>query len=181
MVARNASTTSLLRLWGVTAAMNLAGGWLIMALVIGGVPGVRPTARAVGAHYPAMGIGWEAFAAGVLGGAVITLMTWMERGTESVPAKLIAAVTVGFVLAAPPLDHAVVGSLEMFGALQAGASFGYGDWAGAAAWAALANLVGGLGLVTILRLVQVGRDALVAEQRRDPDEPRADDSSVDTE
>jgi formate-nitrite transporter family protein len=172
VVARDGSVRSLLRLWGVAAVMNLVGGWVVMALVISGVPQVRPTARVVGSHYPQLGIGWEAFAAGILGGAAITLMTWMERGTDSVPAKLLAAVSVAFLLAAPPLNHAVVGSLEMFGALQAGAGFGYADWAGAAAWAALANILGGLGLVTLLRLVQVGRDTLVAERARDPDEPR---------
>ncbi len=180
VVARNASVPSLLRLWWVTAVANLVGGWCIMGLVVVALPDLAPTARAVGAHYPAMGIGWEALAAGVLGGAAITLMTWMERGTESVPAKLIAAIGVAFILTAPPLNHAIVSSLEMFAALQTGASFGYGSWAGAASWAALANLIGGLGLVTVLRLVQVGRDALVEEQERPPDAPREDEGSVDS-
>jgi formate/nitrite transporter FocA (FNT family) len=174
VVARDASVGSLLRLWWVTALANLAGGWIVMALVIGGLPELHATAVRVGSHYPQLGIGWTAFASGVLGGAVITLMTWMERGTRSVPAKLVAAIAVAFVLAAPPLDHAVVGSLEMFGALQVGAPFGYADWAGEAAWAALANLVGGLGLVTMLRLVQVGSGALAAERRRSPHEPRGE-------
>jgi formate-nitrite transporter family protein len=179
VVARDAPVSALLRLWSVTAILNLLGGWLAMALVIAGVPDVRETARLVAVHYPDMGIGWESFAAGVMGGAVITLMTWMERGTDSVPAKLVAAVSVAFLLTAPPLNHAVVSSLEMFAGLRAGAPFGYADWAGAAAWAALANLVGGLGLVTLLRLVQVGREALVAERERDPDEPREGEVAVD--
>ncbi len=102
----------------------------------------------------------------------MTLLTWMERGTSSVGAKLVAAVAVAFVLAAPPLNHAIVSSLEMFAALQSGARFGYADWLGAASWAALANLVGGLGLVTTLRLVQVGKRAMSEEIERAPDEPR---------
>ncbi len=174
VVARNGSVLALMRLWTVTAIMNLVGGWVVMALVISGVPGVKETARSVGSHYPQLGLGWEAFAAGILGGAAITLMTWMERGTDSVPAKLVAATSVAFLVAAPPLNHAVVGSLEMFGALIAGADFGYADWAGAAAWAGLANIIGGLGLVTLLRLVQIGRDTLVAERERDADEPRSE-------
>jgi hypothetical protein len=32
---------------------------------------------------------------------------------------------------------------------------GYPDWARSAAWAALRNIIGGVGLVTLLRLLQV--------------------------
>ena len=72
----------------------------------------------------------------------------------------------GFLLAAAPLNHAIVVSLEMFAALRSGAPFGYVDWLGVFAWASLGNLVGGVGLVTVLRLVQVGRAKLEEEARR---------------
>ena len=41
---------------------------------------------------------------------------------------------------------------------------GYGTWAVTAAWFALGNVVGGVGLVTMLRLVQVGEDRIRDEQ-----------------
>jgi hypothetical protein len=50
----------------------------------------------------------------------------------------------------------IVASLEMFAGLHAGAGFGYGTWAATACWYAFGNVVGGVGLVTVLRLVQVG-------------------------
>src|SRR5438067_7246391 len=125
--------------------MNLIAGWLIMGQIITGFPKLGPTAVEVGAHYAAIGIGWRSMAGAILGGAVITLMTWMERSTESVPAKLVAAVAAAFVLAAAPLNHVIVVSLEMFGALQHGAPFGYLDWLAVAGWYALGNLIGGLG------------------------------------
>src|SRR5213079_3265485 len=100
---------------------------------------------------------WRSFAGAILGGAVITLMTWMERSTESVPAKLVAAASAAFVLAAAPLNHVIVVSLEMFAALQYGAPFGYLDWLTIAAWYALGNIIGGVALVTGLRMVQLGR------------------------
>jgi formate/nitrite transporter FocA (FNT family) len=179
VVARDATVGALIRLWVVTLVANLVAGWGITGLVLSALPEVRATAIEIGRHYPEWGIGWSSFAAGVLGGAVITLMTWMERGTDSVLGKLVAAVTMAFVLAAPPLDHAIVSSFEMFAALHAGAPFGYADWAGATAWAVLANMVGGLGFVTMLRLVQVGRGALEEEQRREPNEPRETEQNVD--
>ncbi len=156
----------LLRLWGGALVMNLIGGWVTMAIVIGSSPGLRHTAVEVGSVYPRLGTGWTSFASAVLGGAVITLMTWMERSTESVPARLIAALAAAFLLAIGPLEHTIVASLEMFSALQAGAPFGYADWLRVVAWACLGNLVGGIGLVTVLRLVQVGRATIEDRQEQ---------------
>lgn len=164
VVAGRSSIRSLLRLWFGTLACNLIGGWLFTWLLIAAVPRLRTTAVEVGSHYVELGIGWEAFALGILGGAVITVMTWMERNTESSGVKIVAAVTMPFVLAAVPLNHVVVSALEMFAALHAGAPFGYGQWLVAMLWAMLANMAGGLLLVTVLRLVQVGRGDIVHEQ-----------------
>lgn len=172
VVAGKCQTRKLLRLWAGTAATNMIGGWVFTGLVILGFPELRGAALEVGGHYASLGITAQAFAAGVVGGASITLMTWMERGTDSVPAKLTAAMSVGFLLAAAKMNHAIVMSLSMFAALHAGAPFGYADWLGAALWAALANMVGGMGLVTVLRLVQVGRAEMESERRRPRGKPR---------
>ncbi|MGH3994542.1 MAG: hypothetical protein ACRDSN_19045, partial [Pseudonocardiaceae bacterium] len=51
-------------------------------------------------------------------------------------------------------------SLLCFAALQAGAPFGYADWLGMFAFAVLGNMIGGLGLVTVLRLLQVPHKVL---------------------
>ncbi|HEX9316767.1 MAG TPA: formate/nitrite transporter family protein, partial [Actinomycetota bacterium] len=110
------------------------------------------------------GIGVRSFALALLGGVIITLMTWMERSTTSVPAKLAAAFTAAFLLAAGSLNHAIVVSLEMFAALHAGAPFGYLDWVRTVLWATLGNMIGGIGLVTVLRLVQVGRGKMKEEE-----------------
>ena len=166
VVARRASSVALLRLWAGTAMMNLAGGWVLMAVVMAGAPELRGTAVEIGRHPIELGIGATSFASAVLGGTVITLMTWMERGTDSMPAKLLAAAAAAFLLASGKLLHVIVISLESFAALHAGAPFGYADWLGTAAWAALGNAVGGLGLVTVLRLVQLGGGVLQEERRR---------------
>jgi hypothetical protein len=46
---------------------------------------------------------------------------------------------------------------------------------------ALGNMVGGLGLVTVLRLVQVGRAAVRQERDRRVDSPRPDSTTSETE
>jgi formate-nitrite transporter family protein len=178
VVARQARVRDVARLWGGTAATNLLGGWVFIGLTIAALPQLRATAITAGTHYTAMGIGWRSFASGILGGGVITLMTWMERGTDSMLGKLTAAVSMAFLLAAGPLNHTIVASLEMFAAINAHAGFGYLSWAGMASWAALANIVGGVGLVTVLRLIQIGRDAVADERLRPPGQPREQPDDV---
>jgi formate-nitrite transporter family protein len=159
VTAHRASVLQLLRLWFGTASMNLVGGWVITGLIMAGQPKLRATAVEIASQYAAFPVE-RAIALAVLGGMVITLMTWMERATESVPAKLAAAVSAAFLLVGATLNHAIVVSLLTFAALHAGAPFGYLHWLSVAGLAAVGNIVGGLGLVTVLRLVQVGQERI---------------------
>ncbi len=157
VVARAARPRALLRLWAGTAAANLAGGWVFAWLLISALPRLRPTAVETARFVPELGIGWESFSLGMLAGVAITVMTWMERSSQSELGRIVAAIAIGFLLAGTPLNHVIVVSVEMFAAIQTGAApFGYEAWAATAGWAALANMVGGLSLVTLLRLIQVG-------------------------
>jgi len=49
-------------------------------------------------------------------------------------------------------------------ALHSGGPFGYLDRARVVLWATLGNMVGGIGLVTVLRLAQVGRRTMKEEE-----------------
>jgi len=164
VTAQRGSVAQLLRLWFGTVTTNLAGGWLMMGLIVASHPDLEATAREIGAKYVSFPAG-QALVLGILGGIVITLMTWMERATESTPAKIVVAVSTAFLLIAGSLSHTVVASLLLFAALHAGAPFGYADWLGVAGIVTAGNLVGGLGLVTLLRLVQVGPRRIAREAR----------------
>ena len=156
VVTRQSTVRSLLRLWWVTAAANLVSGWLIAGLIMVGFPQLRHVATEAGAVYVGYGIGWRAFALALLAGAVITLMTWMQHGFASYGVKLVSALIAGWLLGAGGLNHAIVGSLLMFTGLHTGvAPYGYLAWAETAGWAALGNAIGGILLVTVLRLLQV--------------------------
>ncbi|MEV0757189.1 hypothetical protein, partial [Streptosporangium sp. NPDC050280] len=66
------------------------------------------------------------------------------------------AVLFGALLAGGQLFHSVLDSILMFTALITGrAPFGYLDWLAALGWAVMGNLMGGVGLVTFLRLARV--------------------------
>ena len=155
VIARQARARMLLRLWIGTLVGNLAGGWLFTWLIITGFPQLAETAITAGGYYVDLGLGLKAFTLAVIGGAVITLMTWMQHTTTSDGIRLVPAVTGGFLLAGAQLNHAVVNSLLMFAALHTGhAPFGYLEWAQTAGLAAAGNVVGGIGLVTLLRVLQ---------------------------
>lgn len=156
VMARQARLRMLGRLWAGTLIANLVAGWVLMWLVVHGLPRVADVARVDGRYYAHLGPDVRSFALSMLGGAVITLMTWMQKSTESMAARTVPAVVAGFLIAAARLDHAIVASLVMFAGLIAGhAGFGYLRWAEAASWAAGGNIVGGVGLVTVLRVLQV--------------------------
>ena len=170
IVAGRARIRSLLRLWLGTLVMNLLGGWVIMGIVVVGLPQLKPTLMELGRHFVTIGLGWEAFCAAILGGGIITLMTWMQQGSDSEGAHIVAAVVAAFLLAAGSLNHAIVMSLEMFGAIQSGATFGYLAWFKAFLVAGAGNMVGGIGFVTLLRLIQVGRAKIEHERETAPAE-----------
>lgn len=144
----------LARLWSVTLAMNLVGGWLISWLIVTGRPDLKATAVTVSDHYFELGVNLHSFALAVLAGMVMTLMTRMQHATESLGVQIVPAILFGALLAGGQLFHSVLDSLFMFAGLHSGSHFGYLDWLGALGWSALGNLVGGLGLVTAIRLLR---------------------------
>ena len=165
VVARQGTVVQLVRLWGVTLVMNLVAGWVITWVLMTALPELAETAISSAEHYARLGIDLQSFALAVLAGTVITLMTRMQHATESMGVKLVPAILFGALLAGAQLFHCVLDSLLMFCAFHVGAPFGYAHWLGLLAWSALGNLVGGLVLVTAIRLLRVPHR--VAEARRD--------------
>jgi formate-nitrite transporter family protein len=107
LVAGRATWTAVVWLWVGTLVMNLIGGWVMMGVVVVAVPDVRGPVVKLGTHFVAIGHGRVAFAVAVLGGSIITLMTWMQHSTDSIPGRLVAAVMAAFLLAAGSLNHAM--------------------------------------------------------------------------
>ncbi|MEO8906830.1 MAG: formate/nitrite transporter family protein [Microbacteriaceae bacterium] len=174
VVAREASLLKLGKLWAGTLIANLAGGWFLMWLVVQAFPQWHATVMTAGEYYAGSPLTLRTAILGVLGGSAITLMTRMQNGTNSDPAKIIAAVVGGFLLAGLQLFHSILDSLLIFGAILAGARISYLEWLGWFGYTLLFNIVGGVLLVTALRLVRTKE--LVKERRRhspaDPDAPR---------
>ena len=118
------------------------------------------------------GFTWQSVCLAVLAGSTITLMTRMQLGTDSDVAKMAVAVADGFILVGLQLFHSVLDSLLIFGAIHAGVPVDYMDWLGWFGYTLLFNIIGGLLLVTALRLL---RNKELIRERRDnaPEDPEA--------
>jgi formate/nitrite transporter FocA (FNT family) len=166
VVAGRGTIGQLARLWGVTLALNLAGGFVMAGLIAVALPDVRPTALEAGSHYAHLGVSWRSFFLAVLAGTVITLLTRMQHASDDMGVKIVPAVLMSFVLVAGQLFHSVLDSILMFtGLLSGGADYTWADWFGALLWSSFGNLVGGLVLVTSVRLLRVPHR--VKEERRE--------------
>jgi formate-nitrite transporter family protein len=164
LAARRGTVGGLARLWVVSLAANLAGGWLVAWLIMHAFPGLRATALEAGTHYAHLGVNLRSLCMAVLAGMVITLMTRMQHATENLGVQLVPALLFGALLAAAQLFHCVLDSIMMFAALVSGrAPFGYLDWLGALGWSVLGNVIGGVCLVAFLRLARVPHR--IAEER----------------
>jgi formate-nitrite transporter family protein len=165
LLAGEARWRDLLRLYAATLVANLVSGWLFMWLVVLAFPQWTPTITEAALHFVSAPFGLGSVCLAVLGGSTITLMTRMQHGTESDGAKIVAAFAGGFLLAGLQLFHSILDSLLIFGAIHAGAPIGYGDWLGWFAYTVVFNVLGGLVLVTALRLLRTKE--LLTEHREE--------------
>ncbi|MDN5779129.1 MAG: formate/nitrite transporter family protein [Humibacillus sp.] len=156
VVAKVGTFPQLMRLWVVTLAANLVAGFGMAGMIVVALPDVHQVAVEAGSHYAHLGVSWRSFFLAVLAGTVITLLTRMQHATESLGVRLVPAVLMSFVLVGAQLFHSVLDSILMFAGLLTGkADYGYVDWLGALGWSAFGNLVGGLVLVTGIRLLRI--------------------------
>ena len=152
---------ALLRLWAGTLVGNLVGLFALAAMLVRA--GLVPPETLEAAGEVAETFGERDFVSALLSaiiaGTVMTLLTWLAHATSSDGARVAVALLIGFVLAAPSLNHAVVSFGEMaFGILADRGEADWGDLAQNFPVAVLGNLLGGLTFVTLARLVQVRGD-----------------------
>ena len=158
VVARRGTFPKLLRMWLVTMVLNFAGLALFAAIFT--VDGVLhdTTMQAAGSMADTLAERsfLPAFASAVAAGTIMTLFTWVVAAAESITARAVASLIIGFVLAAPSLNHAIVGFGEIiFGLLAGTTDATWGDLVRIVSIAILGNLLGGVGLVFTTRLTQV--------------------------
>lgn len=158
VLSSRGTAKSLLRMWLITAALNFVGLTLFAAgASVSGV--LKPeTLEAAGTMADTLADrgALASFLSAVAAGTVMTLFTWVVVSAETGSARVLASLIIGFILAAPSLNHAIVGFGEVvFGIFAGTAQADFGDLVRTVALAIAGNLVGGLGLVLPTRLAQV--------------------------
>ncbi|MBV8528527.1 MAG: formate/nitrite transporter family protein [Candidatus Dormibacteraeota bacterium] len=156
----------LAELWALSWAGNLFGCAVIAALIsVADATGttVHTGFAAYTAHKLSMSpLG--TFVSAILAGITMTILTWLVVAVQNMAARIAAILAAGYLLYAANLAHTIVGSAVIFaGWHEAGRSP-----AEVAEWLALAttgNLVGGIALVTALRVAQA--KAKVASRKGD--------------
>lgn len=148
---------SLLRLWLLTFVFNLVGG--VVFAVVFAVEGVLPAGAPGALNTIAEEIAHRGhvagFASAIVGGALVSLLSFLLQSVNTVRSRITLAYVVGVLLALGPFDHVIVTGLHVVFGILFGANVGYEDIATVAAIATAGNFVGGLGLVTLTHVTQV--------------------------
>lgn len=168
VVARDGTPAQLAKLWVGTLLANLLGGWFVMWLIAQAFPQWLEVLSESAHHFVDAPLNLQSICLAVLGGSTMTLLTRMQQGTASDVARIIAAMAAGFLLAGLQLFHSVLDSLLIFGAIHAGADVNYRDWIEWFGYTVLFNIIGGVVLVTALRLVRT-KELVKSERHRNPE------------
>jgi len=148
----------LAELWTVSPFVNLVAGAGMVALVT--THGVLPrgsgaalvrVAEDLHSHHPL-----SLFLSAVVGGALITAMTWFVEGSDSTGVRITIAWIAGAFLALGGFNHAIVATLELIAGIRYGADISWLFVLGNFGLAAAGNMVGGVLLVTLNRFTQAG-------------------------
>ncbi|MFL5860156.1 MAG: formate/nitrite transporter family protein [Solirubrobacteraceae bacterium] len=145
------------RLWLPTLVANLVG-MFVLALIF--------ASRSVLDHNAVVAAGHTAdvfadrstsaaFLSAIIAGMIMTLWTWLGIAIRTDLGRIAVALTIGFTIAAPNLNHVIVGTGEMmFGVLGGSSHAGWSDVAVNFVIALAGNIVGGTGFVTLARFLQ---------------------------
>lgn len=154
IMAGHGTWPQLLRLWAVTLVTNLAGGWAFTWVVIAAFPRFEDVLRETTASYLDPGLTLETGALAVLAGFTITLVTRMSQGSNEGIATLANALISGLLVVGLGMLHGALGSVVVFASMHAGDPTTYLEWLVWFSWVIPLNMVGGLVILTLPRLVR---------------------------
>ena len=150
------SWRKLAELWTVSPLMNIFGGAMMILIVT--THGVMPhgTGQAVAdaANKFDLNNFLAAFMSAIAAGALITLMTWMVEGQESMGVRVAVAWIVGALLALGNFNHVIVATLEILAGIRWGAHVPWDTLFTNFGTALLGNMIGGIAFVTVNRFSQ---------------------------
>jgi formate/nitrite transporter FocA (FNT family) len=146
----------LAELWTISPILNIAGGTVLILIVStqGVLPEGAPHAvNEAATHIDDLSL-WSAFMSAIVGGALITAMTWMVEGVGTVGGRIVVAWVAGVILALASLNHVIVVTLELIFGMRYGADIAVGEVFANFGIAVAGNMIGGIVFVTLTRTSQ---------------------------
>lgn len=153
-----------LRLWGVVLPANILGALVFASLAVL-TPALHPefvhslvTLGLQAAHQPAPTIFWS----GVMAGWIIAAAAWLISGSHSISGSIALIWLLTFIVGLGGFAHCIAGSSEVLAAILSGNA----PWIIYPQWflpTVSGNIVGGVGMVTILEYGQVISDKTQSE------------------
>ena len=144
------------RLWVVSLVVNLLGVALLVLIL--SVDGALPHGTAESLSKMAEEIAgtgaWATLVSAIVGGGLVTLLSFLIEAANHVLERITLAYIVGVLLALGPFDHVVVTGVHLLFGVLFGAKIGAGSFAATMGIALAGNLVGGLGLVATTHIAQ---------------------------
>lgn len=155
-LSRRGHLLRMLRLWGLVLLANVLGALLFASLFAGlraGEAGALSALTAIGEKVGHQPFG-RVLSDAIIGGWLIALVAWLVSSANSMGGQVIVIYLVTFVVGAGKFDHSIAGLSEVMVAAWQGKL----AVAAAARWflaAVLGNVLGGVGLVSLLNYGQV--------------------------
>ena len=145
-----------LRLWAVVFTANIAGALVFASLAIR-TPALRPEIASALVNLgsaASQGSFGQLFWSGVIGGWLIALVAWMVTASHWTIGQVVMIWLLTFVVGVGKFAHCIVTSCEILSATVAGvvSAGSYFHWL---LPATLGNIVGGVGIVSVLNYSQV--------------------------
>lgn len=176
VVSRHSTWLQLARFWVVTLLTNLLGGWLFTWFVVAAFPQFHDVLTESATSYMEGGLTVETAALALLAGSTITLGTRMSQGSSNEVVHVIIALIDGLLVVGLGMLHGALNSAIIFGAMHAGADISYTEWLVWMLWVIPLNMVGGLVIITLPRLVRTLE--LINKERADQQRRHASDGRV---
>lgn len=160
VIAKKCKIKSLLKLWSLTLAGNMAGIFIFALAIAGSLNQIVPSFVLAHIHSVAHNYmdktPFEMVLSAMFAGWLITLMTWLLIASNGTLARIFIIWVVGFLIYLNSFSHIVVASSEVLIAINTGSNISFFDWfAKYVPFTLIGNMIGGLFFVTILQYLQI--------------------------
>ncbi|GHD03903.1 formate/nitrite transporter family protein [Zhihengliuella salsuginis] len=157
VIAGQGTWLQLLRLWSVSLVTNLLGGLGFGWLIVLGLPDYHRTIIDTAVGYLDQPSLLVMIALALLAGATITLSTRMQQGTSNDVVTALTCMISGLLVIGFGMLHGALNAIVVFAAMLAGADISVTDFL---TWFAIVipfNMLGGLLIITLPRMVRTRR------------------------